>query len=103
MDDVTTRSDTQKILQQPHTFDADSLTDLVHRAGLTVVDRGTIFMKPFTHRQMADMMAAGLLTERVDEDGVSHLAPPAYLRRATRGEGSSLEEIVEMMSAGGGR
>ena len=57
------QSQTQRQMQQSHTFDAHSLTNLVSQSGFDVVEQGTFFIKPFTHAQMASLQAAGLITD----------------------------------------
>jgi ubiquinone/menaquinone biosynthesis C-methylase UbiE len=57
------RSDVQRQMQQSHTFDIESLTDLVVRSGFRPIERGTFFVKPFTHVQMARLQAIGILTD----------------------------------------
>lgn len=58
-------STNQRELQQARTFDIDSLSALCGRAGFEVLERGSYFVKPFTHRQMASLQACGLLDERM--------------------------------------
>ena len=53
----------QRELQQSRTFDIDSLGALCSRAGFDVLERGSYFVKPFTHRQMAQLQDAGVLTD----------------------------------------
>ena len=57
------RSATQRLMQQHSTFDLIALEAMVLRAGFAVVERGSYFVKPFTHAQMAAMRASGLLTD----------------------------------------
>lgn len=58
-------SDQQRSLQQHRTFDIDSLASLCESAGFKVFERGSYFVKPFTHRQMAQLQADGLIDERM--------------------------------------
>jgi SAM-dependent methyltransferase len=58
-------SDQQRSLQQHSTFDIDSLGAVCEAAGFEVFERGSYFVKPFTHRQMAQLQADGMLDERM--------------------------------------
>jgi len=59
------RSATQMRMQQYQTFDTATLANLASRHGFSVVDKGTFFIKPFTHAQMAHLQASGLMTEQM--------------------------------------
>jgi 2-polyprenyl-3-methyl-5-hydroxy-6-metoxy-1,4-benzoquinol methylase len=61
--DVFEKSATQRRMQQSHTFDVDSLAELVSQSGFQVIEQGTFFIKPFTHAQMGSLQAAGLVTD----------------------------------------
>lgn len=61
--DVHELSPQQRALQQPRTFDLDSLQALCRAAGFDVVEHGSYFVKPFTHRQMAAALQAGVLND----------------------------------------
>lgn len=63
--DLHTLSDQQRALQQHRTFDIDSLASLCESHGFAVFERGSYFVKPFTHRQMSALQADGLLDERM--------------------------------------
>lgn len=65
LEDVHQLSDSNMILQQHSVFDMGSLTELVTGEGFRVVDSGSFFLKPFTHRQMQQGLDAGILTEAV--------------------------------------
>lgn len=54
-------------LQQSHVFDLEQLKDLVSSEGYQVIDSGSYFLKPFTHRQMQQCMDAEILNESVLE------------------------------------
>ena len=73
IESVYERSQTQQRMQQNHTFDADSLAALVSQCGFEIVEKGTFFIKPFTHAQMASMQTSGTLTEPMLE-GLYHLS-----------------------------
>jgi SAM-dependent methyltransferase len=64
---VYTLSDTQLKMQQARTFDVQSLTALVVAAGLRPIEAGTLFIKPFTHQQMANLIDANFLTPEMLE------------------------------------
>ncbi len=55
----------QRSLQQPRTFDLDILSALCADCGFEVTDSGSYFVKPFTHRQMAQLQGIGLVDERM--------------------------------------
>lgn len=55
------RSATQKLLQQPRIFDADSLRALAQKTGFSALREGGCYIKPFTHAQMARLAAEGLV------------------------------------------
>ncbi|MCM1184228.1 MAG: class I SAM-dependent methyltransferase [Roseburia sp.] len=63
-------------LQQHTVFDMDMLKELVGQEGYRVIDSGSCFLKPFTHKQMQQCMDAQILNEDILEalDGlcVSH-------------------------------
>jgi hypothetical protein len=56
-------SSTQKRMQQSSTYDVDSLSALLDRAGFNVVESGSFLLKPFTHAQMAALQEQGILTD----------------------------------------
>ena len=53
IDDLSTPSERNRRLLQPRVFDLASLESLFHRCGFEVVGKGGLFIKPFTHDQMA--------------------------------------------------
>ncbi len=55
----------QQQLQQQRTFDLDSLSRLCEGAGFEVFERGSYFIKPFTHEQMTRLQRVGMLDERM--------------------------------------
>jgi 2-polyprenyl-3-methyl-5-hydroxy-6-metoxy-1,4-benzoquinol methylase len=65
--DVHEKSETQQRMQQSQTFDTDSLTELVIQRGFEIVEKGTFFIKPFTHAQMASLQSSGMVTESMLE------------------------------------
>jgi len=50
-------------LQQSHTFDLDSLKQLVQQAGFAVEESGSYFIKPFSNGQMQQLIDVNILTE----------------------------------------
>ncbi len=70
--DVFELSERQVRFQQSSTFDIATLTDLVERCGLSIEESGSLFMKPFTHRQMQEMLNTNTIDARVI-DGLSTL------------------------------
>jgi SAM-dependent methyltransferase len=65
IDSLFERSTNQRRLQQPRTFDLASLRGVVQECGFEVIGEGSYFVKPFTHAQMAQLQASGLLDERM--------------------------------------
>ena len=65
IDSIFARSANQETLQQHGTYDVEGLTELVRSCDLSVVESGSFFVKPFTHAQMAELMASGFLTTRM--------------------------------------
>lgn len=60
-------SPTQIKLQQHGVFTEASLKDLLEDADFDVLHTGTLFVKPFTHGQMIQLMESGILTEAMLE------------------------------------
>lgn len=63
--DIHEMSENNKILQQHSVFDMASLCNMVESVGLKIVDYGSLFIKPFTHRQMYQMIEQKILTEKI--------------------------------------
>lgn len=61
VDDLRELSPRQRELQQCRTFDIDGLAGMCTAAGFEVIERGSYFVKPFTHSQMARLQTAGVL------------------------------------------
>lgn len=57
---VTDLSQTQIKMQQAHTYDINTLENLVCASGFEVIEKGTFFIKPFTHKQMAELQSVGI-------------------------------------------
>jgi SAM-dependent methyltransferase len=71
--DVATTSETQRTMQQRGVYDAAGLQDELGRAGFAVIESGSIFVKPFTHAQMQQLVDQDFLTPRM-LDGLDALA-----------------------------
>ncbi len=65
--DVTEKSERQIKYQQSHTFDVQSLSELVRAAKLEVISCETFFIKPFTHSQMQSLLDSGFMDDRMLE------------------------------------
>ena len=67
------QSDTQRLMQQRDTlYDAKSLQNELSSAGFKVVEDGSLFVKPFTHNQMQQLLESGFLTHEM-LDGLDNL------------------------------
>jgi SAM-dependent methyltransferase len=69
----TTRSETQQRMQQRSIYDAEGLEAELRTAGFAVCERGSLFVKPFTHAQMQRLVDDGFLTPEL-LDGLDVLA-----------------------------
>jgi len=63
--DIFEKSDNQLKFQQSHTFDMDSLKNLLSNSGFEVMEYGSYFVKPFTHSQMRALMKEGIVDTRI--------------------------------------
>ncbi|WP_409332461.1 class I SAM-dependent methyltransferase [Trujillonella humicola] len=66
------RSDNQRLLQQRTVYDVATLERELAEAGLRVVARGSILVKPFSHAQMQQLVDSGFLTGEL-LDGLDRL------------------------------
>ena len=66
-------SESQKNLQQFDFFDANSLKTLVSGCGFKVIDSGSYFIKPFTHKQMNFLIEKKQINNQV-LDGLNKLS-----------------------------
>jgi protein-L-isoaspartate O-methyltransferase len=66
-------SQTQAAMQQRGIYDMESLESELAAAGLVVRERGGLFVKPFTHSQMQDLVDQGFMTPSM-LDGLGRLA-----------------------------
>jgi SAM-dependent methyltransferase len=71
--DPATESETQRTMQQRGVYDAAGLERELTEAGFAVRDRGSIFVKPFTHAQMQRLVDEDFLTPQM-LDGLDALA-----------------------------
>lgn len=53
------------LLQQNRVFDLDSLQEFAKQCGFEVLEKGTYFVKPFSHAQMEKMMEHGIADEKM--------------------------------------
>lgn len=58
-------SERGKLYQQAGVFDLDSLKRLVEESGFKVMESGSYFVKPFTHKQMGMLLDGQIVDERV--------------------------------------
>lgn len=73
IDDPTMPSDTQRTMQQHSTvYDAALLGRTLAEAGFQVSQSGTLLVKPFTHRQMQQLVDQGFMTAQM-LDGLDRL------------------------------
>lgn len=67
INDVHDQSEQMLKMQRRRTYDIDLLTDEVRRADFRVEEKGSYFVKPFTHFQMQQCIDAGIIDNRVIE------------------------------------
>ena len=60
-------------LQQQRVFDLDSLEKTLSNAGFKIIDKGSYFIKPFTHAQMEKLIESGICDDKM-LDGFFSLA-----------------------------
>ena len=65
IEDLHEQSDQMKKMQRRRTYDIDLLKEEVERAGFTIIDSGSYFVKPFTHLQMQKCLDMGIIDENV--------------------------------------
>jgi hypothetical protein len=70
--DLFEASETEKRFQRHTRFDRETLCALVEKCGFEVLRFGTYFIKPFTHGQMEQLLAARILPPEV-VDGLDRL------------------------------
>lgn len=52
-------------LQQNNVFNLDTLSEMVRAAGFDIIEKGSYFIKPFTHKQMHEMMNSNIIGKEV--------------------------------------
>lgn len=77
IDNIYNLSDRNKDLQQRSVYDIESLTATVERIGFRILDKGSFFIKPFTHEQMGQMIEQKIIGNMVLEGlwGLADLLP----------------------------
>lgn len=67
------KSERNVLLQQNIVFDMDKLINMVTGHNFEVLDRGSYFIKPFTHKQMYDLIEKEIIDKKV-LDGLYNMA-----------------------------
>lgn len=65
--DIYSLTERNELFQQHKIFDMDSLVDLIQQLGGKVLDSGSYFIKPFTHKQMMRCLMDGIIDEQILE------------------------------------
>lgn len=65
--DVHAQSLQMQKMQRRRTYDMDSLCEEVENAGFSILDKGSYFVKPFTHAQMQECIDKGIIGYSVIE------------------------------------
>lgn len=73
IEDIHQLTDRNVQLQQHKVYDLESLKRQVEGVGFEVLEKGSFFIKPFTHAQMGKMIKLGIIDDFVLE-GVWGLA-----------------------------
>ena len=70
-------SNRNKDLQQNNVFDLNTFAMIIENAGFNIMESGTYFIKPFTHRQMYEIIEKGIVEENILEGlfGLSKYLP----------------------------
>lgn len=63
--DVHEKSERNKIYQQNSVFDLNTLCKLMSESEFNIIDKGSYFIKPFTHSQMYKLMSEKIIDEKV--------------------------------------
>lgn len=63
--DVHEQSLQMQKMQRQRTYDMDLLLEEVHQTGFKVAEKGSYFIKPFTHMQMQECLDEGIINEQV--------------------------------------
>lgn len=67
LEDVHSVSERGECLQQFSVFDMDMLRNLTSEVGFKIIESGSYFVKPFTHKQMEELLENDIIDERVLE------------------------------------
>lgn len=65
LDDVHDMSGNNVDFQQNNVFDSDNLRKMIEDNGFVVVEEGSFFVKPFSHKQMYAMVEKEIINETV--------------------------------------
>ena len=65
INDVHEQSAQMQKMQRRRTYDMELLKEEVERAGFMILDKGSYFIKPFTHAQMQKCIDEGIIDENV--------------------------------------
>lgn len=57
-------SDSNKIFEQKTVFDLTSLSELITKHGYKIINSGSYFIKPFTHKQMASLLKTNMIDQK---------------------------------------
>lgn len=60
-------SDSNKIFEQKTVFDLTSLSELITTHGYKIINSGSYFIKPFTHKQMATLLKTNMIDNKTLE------------------------------------
>jgi 2-polyprenyl-3-methyl-5-hydroxy-6-metoxy-1,4-benzoquinol methylase len=63
IDSIYEMTDNNVIFQQHCVFDMASLSEIIIKLGFEIIDSGTYFLKPFSHKQMSEMLKTKIINE----------------------------------------
>lgn len=64
IEDLYAKTEKAKLFQQNHVYDMKQLIDIVTENGLQVIEKGSFFVKPFSHEQMLKMLENEIIDEK---------------------------------------
>lgn len=67
IEDVHELSEQQKMMQQNRVYDMDSLSSIVQECGFQIEEKGSLFLKFLTAKQMQRMLEEGIVGEEISE------------------------------------
>jgi len=73
IENIHEKSENQKKFQQAHTFDLNSFQQLFKENDYKITEKGSYFIKPFAHSQMAALLEKDIISEKVI-DGLDNMA-----------------------------